>query len=671
MDLMDRPLSIQAFEQYLRRRAPERRTPIDYVSDVRQFAAFCSTAWHEVTMHDIDAFVDHQRQAGRSAATIKRRVAALKVFFDFLAEESGDLAWPNPVRSKRHAGKQAKRLPRDLSDTDVAALWAVISRPRDRAWFALMWRAGLRVGEVVTLALADILTPAQADQPARLRVCGKGQKERLVLLTADAYAVLLAWLQVRPASLHPQVFLNQRGQPISANGIQGLLRNYGQQVGCAVTPHRLRHTFARQVTEAGMPITSLGKLLGHAQVSTTQIYTAGADPALAQAYQTAMAQVTAHTAVAAAPPAAVAEPEPAVAPPLRPASSGDAPSLPDCTDWASDWPPAIRTACLTYLQHCALRWKPVRRAARFRNLRWRLAHFWSWQLAQRPLSQLSEVRLADLRAFQAAELARGIAPHSVNPQLACVVELLRYQADQGQAIDNSVFRLRPLPRPDSLPRHLTESESQRLEAFVHNRLATTDPLAALENACFYVLAHTGVRACECLELQAHDLDLPGRRLWVRQGKGQRDRLVYLSDLACQALAHYQRSAAGATASPLLHHADGSPLTHQWLHRHLVALATAAGVPKVSPHRLRHTLATRLLNAGMAITGVQKLLGHEYLSTTQIYARVYDSTVEVDYRQAMAKVEYLHLPLSDTPLPVDNWPMDGPSVLAAVSSIGYV
>ena len=95
------------------------------------------------------------------------------------------------------------------------------------------------------------------------------------------------------------------------------------------------------------------------------------------------------------------------------------------------------------------------------------------------------------------------------------------------------------------------------------------------------------------------------------------------------------------------------------------------MPKVSPHRLRHTLATRLLNAGMAITGVQKLLGHEYLSTTQIYARVYDSTVEADYRQAMAKVEHLHLPLSDTPLPVDNWPTDGPSLLAEVPSIGYV
>jgi site-specific recombinase XerD len=277
---MERSASIQDFEQYLRRRAPERRTAIDYTSDVRQFAAFCSKDWREVTMHDIDKFVDHQRQAHMSAATIKRRVAALKVFFDFLAEESGDLAWANPVRHKRHAGKQPSRLPRDLRDTDVAAIWATIRKPRDQAWFVLMWRGGLRVGEVVGLKLTDILAAPQAEQPARIRVCGKGQKERIVLLTADAYAVLTAWLQERPVSSASQVFLNERGGPISANGIEGLLRNYGRQAGCTVTPHQLRHTFARQVTEAGMPITSLSKLLGHAQVSTTQIYTAGADPAL-------------------------------------------------------------------------------------------------------------------------------------------------------------------------------------------------------------------------------------------------------------------------------------------------------------------------------------------------------------------------------------------------------
>ena len=144
---MERTKDIEQFKQYLQRRAPGRRTSIDYVSDVRQFTAYCLKPWTEVTIHDIDAFVDHQRQAGLGAATIKRRVAGLKVFFDFLAEKSGDLNWSNPVRFKRHAGKQPKRLPRDLSNEQVEQLWAIIRVPRDRAWFALMLRAGRRGGQ--------------------------------------------------------------------------------------------------------------------------------------------------------------------------------------------------------------------------------------------------------------------------------------------------------------------------------------------------------------------------------------------------------------------------------------------------------------------------------------------------------------------------------------------
>ena len=100
------------------------------------------------------------------------------------------------------------------------------------------------------------------------------------------------------------IFLNERGQPISVNGIEGLLRSYGQQVGLSLTPHQLRHTFARQTTEAGMPLTSLSKLLGHAQLSTTEIYTDGADPALAQAYQAAMARVTSNPCLASQHPSA-------------------------------------------------------------------------------------------------------------------------------------------------------------------------------------------------------------------------------------------------------------------------------------------------------------------------------------------------------------------------------
>ena len=153
-----------------------------------------------------------------------------KTFFDFLAEESGELKWDNPVRFKRHAGKQPRRLPRDLSNEKIEHLYGRIESARDRAWFVLMWRAGLRVGEVASLKVTDVLTPAVNEQAAQLKVKGKGQKERIVLLSADAYAVLAEWLACRPKGDKLEVFLNERGQPLKANGIAWLLKGYGQQV---------------------------------------------------------------------------------------------------------------------------------------------------------------------------------------------------------------------------------------------------------------------------------------------------------------------------------------------------------------------------------------------------------------------------------------------------------
>lgn len=400
---MDRNESLGKFESYLQRRFPERRTPIDYVSDVRQLMAVCPKPWREVTMQDIDLFVDQQRQAGLKQSTVNRRVAALKAFFDFLAEESGDLSWPNPVRFQRHAGKRPRALPRDLRDEDIERLWGVMVSARDRAWFALMVRAGLRVGEVVNLKMSDGLSPAEGERPARLRVCGKGGKERVVYLTADAYAVLETWLQARPTTEESHVFLNGRGKPLSANGLQWLLHQYGQQVGLDLTPHQLRHTFARQLTEAGMPITSLGKLLGHAQVTTTQIYTAGADPALAQAYQMAMSHLVEMTPAPSAPPPASlpvvnAPSEAAALPSPAELAETSAPSWPNWDTWGMHLPPAIRQASLEYVRRRWPTWSAKRRRHRAQSVLNELSHLWDWFLAHRPLTRPGELNLKDLWA---------------------------------------------------------------------------------------------------------------------------------------------------------------------------------------------------------------------------------------------------------------------------------
>jgi site-specific recombinase XerD len=648
---MDRDESLTRFEEYLKRRFPDRRTSKDYISDLHQFMATCSKPWREVDLHDIDVFVDQQRQSGLKPATVKRRAAALKTFFDFLAEESGDLNWLNPVRMKRHAGKQGFRLPRDLSNEAVQQVWIHMTSLRDRAWFALMLRAGLRVGEVASLKLEDIVAPPAENQPARLRVCGKGRKERMVLLTEDAYAVVQAWLQVRPGTSQTHVFLNERdGGPLSANGIEYCLREYAQQAGITVTPHQLRQTYARQLTEAGMPVTSLGKLMGHAQVSTTQIYTAGADPELAQAYQQAMGRL-ACLPLPTPPVEKLATPLPAGVPlgPIQERIDRE----PDWDTWDVDLPPAIREASVAFVKRRQPGWKSTKRGERARRILGEFHRFWIHQMKHRPIQQPAELTLQDLHTFQTMRSTEKAAAHTADYTISLVIDLLEELADQGIAIHPSIFRFKPRPRPDSLPRHLQETEAQHLEAHMLERLETQDPLMRLENACYFVLAHTGLRAGECLDLRMHDLDLQGRRLMVREGKGQRDRVVYLSDTACRALQLYLGAAAHPTQVILFTFPDGHPFSYMWLYEHILALAEEAGIAEVTPHRLRHTLATRLLNSGMDITRIQKLLGHAQVNTTLIYARVQDQTVESDYRRAMQQIEHQQMPLSNTPLPVDD------------------
>jgi site-specific recombinase XerD len=512
-----------------------------------------------------------------------------------------------------------------------------------------MWRGGLRVGEVVALQVEDLLSPAQGEQPARLRVCGKGRQERIILLSADAYAVLGAWLAARPADGGPHLFLNEHGRPLTTNGIEWLLRGYGTAIGQHVTPHQLRHTYARQLTEAGMPLPSLSKLMGHAQITTTQIYTAGADPQLAQAYQTAVAHLAEPARAAPAAPVACARP-PAETPAPEP------PPLPDWTAWGGALPAAIRQASLDYVQRHLYTWAAPRRRQRALNVLNELGLVWAWFLAQRPLTSPGEVSLKDLWAYQTAHQAAGHAAGTINRRLDYLLGILRELAEHDLPVDNSVFRLRPLPRPASLPRHLTEAESQRLETFLAQRRTAAAPVVRLENACVWLLLHSGLRRGECLDLRFGDLDLAGQRLIVRQGKGQKDRLVYLSHVTCQALHSYLQGAGLRPSDPLWHLPNGQPLTDQWLRKHLAVIGQHLQIEPFYPHRLRHTCATRLLNAGMDIVHIQKLLGHEQLSTTMIYARVHDPTVEHDYRQAMDQIERRQMPLSDQPIAAIDWPM---------------
>jgi site-specific recombinase XerD len=228
-----------------------------------------------------------------------------------------------------------------------------------------------------------------------------------------------------------------------------------------------------------------------------------------------------------------------------------------------------------------------------------------------------------------------LAASTLNRQLRDLWSFLHFLEDQDVPISPSVFRVERLKEKKPLPRYLAEDEYQRLEQQVLAATTNDSREDHLNRAWFYLLAHTGVRLGELCDLRLNDVDLSGQRLVVREGKGLRDRVVPLSETACQVLRNYLDVRGEAQTDHLLIYRRkriNDELVQMRLRRYGAAVEV-----EVSPHRLRHTLATRLVNAGMDIISLQRLLGHEKLDTTMIYAHVYDVTMERDFWQAMERL----------------------------------
>jgi len=282
---------IERFNKWLRRRRPHTSTHVHYTNDLQLFFTWLDKPPDAVTLHDVDAYVEHCQQIGHAIATVNRRLAALRSFYRFLARETED-APQNPVRPKRHFARPGRRLPRDAQDVDVERLFAAIASPRDRAMFLLMLRCGLRVGEVRGLSLGDLYLYAVPGSLPRLWVQGKGGSQRVVYLSSQARAALEAYLAVRPPAEDQALFLNRFGRRLTVTGIQLCLARYCRRAGVWITCHQLRHTFGRHMVEAGMPVTSIQRLLGHVRLSTTQLYLHICDRQVQADYRAAIAEIT-------------------------------------------------------------------------------------------------------------------------------------------------------------------------------------------------------------------------------------------------------------------------------------------------------------------------------------------------------------------------------------------
>lgn len=642
----------ERFALYLQRRYGDRSTPKHYLNDIKMFIEQVDEKEPcQVTSEDVERFIDGQLARRLRPTTINRRLASVHTFFEFMADEAGDKAESNPVRWSRHRLQEGSKLPRDLSDAEVNKLFAAIDDVRDRAIFGLMVGAGLRVGEVARVTINALESPPSPQQPARLRVWGKGCKERVVWLTPSWYGALQEWLTRRPASEYAHIFLNQHGRPLSIDGIQYRLKGYCQQTGIRVSCHQLRHTFARRLAEQRMPTESIAQLLGHTNVSTTERYTAGANPDLRDAFLAAMTTIdnAPHT-----------EPTPDWSVPHRrsPGEGADPLLLTQAFERLSVLPDWLQPVLRRYFQRRWKNWRAhvaVRLALVVSN---QLVRLWQWLVEECQLSAWQDLQRSHLQAWLDARQEAGIKANTIGTELSIIKACLREAIDQGISLSANLLRIKPPAQQQLLPRYLPPSQMQRLQRTVWHETEEETLSSALSRAWFLTLAHTGVRMSELLNVRIGDIDFAGHRLFIDGGKGGGERVVYLTASLTTYLAHYLAQRPAVDDDHLWISAAGTRLTANQIASCLRCWGDACGV-HVTPHRLRHTFATQLVNQGMPLASLAKLLGHRTLYMTQHYARLYEHTVKEQFETAMQHIEGI--------LAAD-WPQTSPSIIAPKPAI---
>ena len=276
----------------LRRRDAAERTRRAYDIDLGQFARWAAEqrlAPEEVGPKAVRRYVARLSELGAAPSTSARKLAALRALFASQREHGRIAQNPADLVSTPRRGSQ---LPRVLSARDAARLLDGIPATshlelRDRALFELAYSCGLRAEEIVSLTNGDLDHDAE-----QLRVEGKGRKTRILPVGEPAMAALRLYLErARPALAGPRgpvdaLFLSKSGRPLGTSDVRRRLRTWTARVGVAAgcSPHALRHSFATHLLDGGADLRTIQELLGHASVSSTQIYTRVESTRLRNAY---------------------------------------------------------------------------------------------------------------------------------------------------------------------------------------------------------------------------------------------------------------------------------------------------------------------------------------------------------------------------------------------------
>ncbi|MGI2335664.1 MAG: site-specific tyrosine recombinase XerD [Dehalogenimonas sp.] len=248
--------------------------------------------WDNFNRQDMLAYIIDLKKRNYAVTTVVRKLAAAKSFFSFMLEEKK--IRQNPT-DNIESPKVGKPLPDAISVQQVKSLLEQPTKSggqeakRDRAMLELLYASGMRVSELIGLNVADVDTDEE-----QVRCFGKGSKERIVPIHPQAARIVFEYTnEVRPRLLRDDdekaLFLNRRGERLTRQGLWQILKEYASAAGLSgeVTPHTLRHSFATHMLNGGADLRSVQELLGHANISTTQIYTHLTSDHIRRAYDSA------------------------------------------------------------------------------------------------------------------------------------------------------------------------------------------------------------------------------------------------------------------------------------------------------------------------------------------------------------------------------------------------
>ncbi|ADJ26278.1 tyrosine recombinase XerD [Dehalogenimonas lykanthroporepellens BL-DC-9] len=272
-----------------------------YHNDLYQLADFSTRClrqrgdqdlWDNFNRQDMLSYLLDLKERNYAVTTVVRKLAAAKSFFSFLLEE-------NKIRQNPTDNIESPKVGKPLPDAiSVQQVKALLEQPtlaggpeakRDRAMLELLYASGMRVSELIGLDLADV----DCDEE-QVRCFGKGNKERIIPIHPQAARIVSEYIEeVRPRLVRSNdekaLFLNRRGERLTRQGLWQILKEYAVAAGLngQVTPHTLRHSFATHMLNGGADLRSVQELLGHANISTTQIYTHLTSDHIRRAYDSA------------------------------------------------------------------------------------------------------------------------------------------------------------------------------------------------------------------------------------------------------------------------------------------------------------------------------------------------------------------------------------------------